>query len=122
MSSMMRLVPLGLDVLFVLIFSALGRMSHGESPLGVFVTAWPFLVACLVAWVIIAALGDMGAGWRAGVVSWLVTWLGGIAVRLMSDTSAAVAFILVAGGMLALFLLGWRACWTLIERRRAAQA
>ena len=122
MSSMMRLVPLGLDLLFVLIFSVVGRMTHGESPLGVFVTAWPFLLACLVAWAIVAAFGDAGIGLRAGAVSWLTTWLGGIAIRVVSGTSAATAFILVAGATLALFLFGWRGCWALMQRRCSAQA
>ena len=49
---MSRIGPVLLDLLLVAVFAAVGRASHGESVAGVFVTAWPFLVACLIAWLL----------------------------------------------------------------------
>ncbi|NLE98262.1 MAG: DUF3054 domain-containing protein [Propionibacterium sp.] len=114
----MRVVPLAVDLIFVLIFAAIGRASHGLSALGILATAWPFLLACLVAWVIVVALGDQGFDLRSALVVWLVTWLGGIGLRLVSGTSAEAPFIVVAGLVLALVLWGWRLVRFLVTRRR----
>ena len=106
----------------VIVFAAVGRASHGESVAGTFVTAWPFLVACAVAWIVLALLGDDGRGWRAGVIVWLVTLIGGMALRVAAGDTAAVAFIVVATLFLAATLFGWRLIARLIDRRRAAAA
>ena len=41
---------LGLDLIVVLLFATIGRLSHGEAadPLGVLTTAWPFVIALAV--------------------------------------------------------------------------
>ena len=38
---------LGLDLIVVLLFATIGRLSHGEAadPLGILTTAWPFVIA-----------------------------------------------------------------------------
>lgn len=117
----MRVVPLAVDFFFVLVFAAIGRASHGLSALGILSTAWPFLLACLVAWIIVASLGDRGFGLRAAVVVWLVTWLGGVGIRLASGSTADAAFIVVAGLFLALFLWGWRLVRHLVGRRGSSE-
>ena len=119
---MPRLLPLLIDLVAVIVFAAVGRASHGESVAGTFVTAWPFLVACAVAWIVLALLGDDGRGWRAGVIVWLVTLIGGMALRVAAGDTAAVAFIVVATLFLAATLFGWRLIARLIDRRRAAAA
>ncbi|NHB86063.1 DUF3054 domain-containing protein [Tessaracoccus sp. HDW20] len=93
-----------------------GRASHGESVAGTFLTAWPFVVACLVAWVVLLILGDDGLGWRAGLIVWLVTLIGGMALRVAAGDTAAVAFMVVATIFTGVTLLGWR----LIARRVVA--
>lgn len=118
---MSRLVPIAIDLLAVLIFAVAGRASHGLDPLGVLSTAWPFLLACLVAWVALWALGDDGYGLRAGLVVWLVTLLGGMALRLATGDTAAPAFFAVATLFLAGTLGGWRLVAHL-RRRRATRA
>jgi len=105
---MVRLGWLLIDLVFVVVFAAVGRASHGESITGTFLTAWPFLVACLVAWVVLLILGDDGLGWRAGLIVWLVTLIGGMALRVAAGDTAAVAFIIVATIFTAVTLLGWR--------------
>jgi membrane protein implicated in regulation of membrane protease activity len=47
----------------------------------------------------------------------LVTLLGGMAVRALTGRGVAWSFVLVAGAVLALLLLGWR--W--LEARRTAE-
>ena len=41
---------IAVDVIAVVVFAIVGRSSHGETNdlLGVAVTAWPFLVGCLI--------------------------------------------------------------------------
>ncbi|MFT3886785.1 MAG: DUF3054 domain-containing protein [Arachnia sp.] len=117
---MSRLGPLLLDLVLVVLFAGIGRASHGESVLGVFVTAWPFLAACLVAWLILGVLKDDGVGWRGAAVVWLVTWAGGLALRVSAGDTAQPAFVIVAALTLALFLGGWRLIRALVRRRRRA--
>lgn len=104
------------DLVLVLVFAVIGRASHAETLdlAGIATTAWPFAVS--------AALGSVVASWRAwpwwvqGVFVWLVALIGGMALRLAGGGSTAVAFVIVAGVTLALFLVGWRA----IFRKRLA--
>jgi hypothetical protein len=118
---MMRVVPLAVDFVFVLVFAVIGRASHGLSALGILSTAWPFMLACVVGWVVVAALGEPGFGVRSALIVWLVTWLGGIAFRLTAGETAETAFIVVAGLALALLLGGWRLVYHFIRRRRTAE-
>lgn len=117
---MIRVVPMVVDLVLVLVFALIGRLSHGLDAIGILVTAWPFLAACAVAWVIISAIGDHGHGVRPGLIAWLVTWLGGLAIRIVSGDTAEWSFMIVAGSFLALFLLGWRLVRHLVVRWRAA--
>lgn len=117
---MSRIRPLILDLVLVVVFAAVGRASHGESVTGVFVTAWPFLVACMIAWLILGVLKDDGAGVRGAAIVWLVTWAGGMALRVSAGDTAQPAFMIVAALTLALFLGGWRLIAWLLRRSRAA--
>lgn len=109
-----------IDLVCVVVFAAVGRASHGESVLGTFLTAWPFLAACAVAWVVLLVLGDKGTGVRAALIVWPVTLLGGMALRVTAGDTAAPAFIVVASLFLAATLLGWRLVRHLLARRPAA--
>jgi hypothetical protein len=99
-----------LDACSVLAFVAIGRHAHhdGASLAGLWHTAWPFL-AGLAAGLIAAR------AWRrplAIVPSGVGAWLGaaglGMLIRVLAGQGTAAAFIAVAFGFLALFLLGWR--------------
>lgn len=120
---MARLLPFGIDILIVLAFAVIGRLSHARemSLSGFFSTAWPFLVACLVAWVVISLISADGYGVQAGVIVWLVTLVGGLALRIAFGDTAALPFVIVAMLVLLAGFAGWRLiAWLL--RRRASDA
>lgn len=113
------------DVVLVLVFAAVGRGSHGENVLvGLAGTAWPFLLGLLVGWSAgLLVYRGRFEGRRvapAGVVIWVGTLVVGMLARVVSGQGTAPSFVVVAGVVLALFLLGWRALAALLDRRRWA--
>ena len=118
---MRRLVWLGLDVICVLAFCAVGRRSHDEglSVTGVATTAWPFLTGTVVGWL-------ASRGWRqptalvpTGVTVWLCTVVVGMALRKASSAGVAASFVVVAASVTAFLLLGWRTVVGVTLRRRS---
>ncbi len=107
------------DVICVLLFAILGRSSHAEATdlTGVLRTAWPFLAGCLLGLVASRSWRHPGS-LRTGVVVWLCTVVGGIALRLASGDTAQLPFVVVATVILALLLVGWRALLRLVHRAR----
>jgi hypothetical protein len=112
---------LGIDVVAVLIFCALGRRSHDEGAdiSGLAATAWPFLSGTALGWL-------LSRGWRrptalvpTGVVVWISTVLVGMALRAATSAGVAWAFVVVASTVTAAFLLGWRAVFEFVARRRS---
>lgn len=108
------------DIILVLIFAATGRASHAEDQplLGVLTTAWPFLSALALGWVV-------SRSWRAPLLVWpngvsivAITVAGGMALRIASGRTAELPFIIVATIVLAIFLLGHRLVAGLVVRRR----
>lgn len=111
---------LGIDVVAVVIFCALGRRSHDEGIAlsGLATTAWPFLSGTALGWL-------LSRGWRrptalvpTGVTVWVSTVLVGMLLRVATSAGVAVSFVLVASTVTAVFLLGWRAVFELVVRRR----
>lgn len=119
MSSVRTPLAIALDALLVVVFALSGRASHAErlDLAGIATTAWPFLAALALGWVIVAALRWLPTLIRTGMLLWAVTLGGGMALRVLTGGTTAVAFIVVAGVTLALFLIGWRAIATLVVRR-----
>jgi hypothetical protein len=112
---------LALDLISVLLFCTVGRRSHAEglTVTGVVSTAWPFLTGTVVGWLV-------SRGWRrptavapTGVVVWLCTLVIGMLLRKASSAGVAASFVLVAGTVTALLLLGWRAVLGVTQRRSA---
>lgn len=112
---------LGIDVVCVLAFCAVGRRSHDEgvNVSGVLATAWPFLSGMALGWV-------LSRGWRrptalapTGVVVWLCTVAVGVLLRKASSAGVAASFVVVAASVTATLLLGWRAAATVALRRRS---
>ena len=103
----------------VLLFAIIGRSNHAEAGdlRGVLHTAWPFLAGCLVG-LVVSRSWRQPASLRTGVVVWLSTVVGGIALRLASGDTAQLPFVLVASVSLALLLIGWRALLRLVHRAR----
>src|ERR1700739_828522 len=118
---MRRLVWLGVDVIGVLVFCAVGRRSHDEglSITGIATTAWPFLTGTVVGWLV-------SRGWRqptalvpTGVIVWLCTVGGGVVLRKARSRGVGASCVVVASSVTALLLLGWRAVAALTLRRRS---
>lgn len=110
-------MPLLVDVVLVILFCAIGRRSHEEAVLaGLLRTAWPFAAGLALGWLGALLLARRTADafdgsllWPSGVLIWAVTLAGGMVLRAVSGQGTAFSFVLVATGVLALFLLGWRA-------------
>ncbi|MFD6352654.1 DUF3054 domain-containing protein [Nocardia tengchongensis] len=126
---MKKLGPFVVDVALVLVFCAIGRRSHDEAiAAGLLRTFWPFGTGLLLGWVISVAVVagregvsaaqrfDGRAVWPTGVIVWLSTLVGGMALRAVSGQGVALSFVIVAATFLALFLIGWRAAVRVLVR------
>lgn len=116
-----------LDVVLVIVFAVIGRATHhegvlGEGGLGLATTAWPFLAALALGWLVSLAWRAPLAPVRAGVPIWLVTVGGGMLLRALSGQGTAVPFVVVATLTLLLMLIGWRVIAALILRGRRTPA
>ena len=98
---------LGIDVVLVLLFAAIGRLSHDEGlTLGGWAhTAWPFLAGAVLGWLVVGLRGRDPRSVASGVAVWLCTVLGGMVLRQLSDQGTALPFVVVALIVLAVFLL-----------------
>ena len=103
--------PLLVDVVLVVAFAALGRASHAEeSPLvGALTTAAPFLAGLGVGWGLVRGGSKQWPVTVAyGLTVWASTLVLGMVIRVVIGAGTAWSFVLVAGAVLALLLLGWR--------------
>ncbi|QUW19483.1 DUF3054 domain-containing protein [Agrococcus sp. Marseille-Q4369] len=111
-----RLLAFALDAALVVVFAAIGRASHddggagvlAEGGLGLATTAWPFLAALVVGWLVSLAWRRPAAPLRTGVPVWLVTVGGGMLLRTLSGQGTALPFVAVATLALLALLVGWR--------------
>jgi len=109
------------DLALVVVFAAIGRATHdgdvlGPGGAGLATTAWPFLVALVLGWLLVRAWRAPLAPVRTGVPVWAITVVVGILLRAVSAQGVAPAFIIVATLTLALFLVGWRGIARLASR------
>lgn len=113
-------VWLGIDVVAVLVFCALGRRSHDEGVTvsGLAGTAWPFLSGTVLGWLVARAWRRPTEVAPTGVLVWVSTVLVGMLLRKASSASVALAFVAVASTVTAVLLLGWRAAVQSVARRR----
>lgn len=99
------------DVLFIVLFVALGRKSHDEGGnvvVGTLKVAAPFVIALAAGWLVARAWKSPTAP-TTGMVIWVVTLAGGMVLRhFVFDRGTALPFIIVAGCFTLLFLVGWR--------------
>ncbi|GAB3121529.1 DUF3054 domain-containing protein [Glaciibacter psychrotolerans] len=109
-----------LDLVLVVAFVLIGRASHNEGLAGVVTTAWPFLVALTLGWVALRAWRHPRQILGTGIGIWLITVAGGLILRLVAGQGVQLSFAIVTTLVLGVFLLGWRAIWLLIQRRRRA--
>lgn len=114
---------IAIDAVLVIVFCIIGRLSHekgifGDIP-GLVGTIWPFLAALVVVHAVALALRVPAQKVIPGVLVWIVTVGGGLALRAVSGQGTAVPFIIVATITLALFLIGWRLIAAWMARRSA---
>ena len=104
------LVALVVDLGFVVLFAAIGRLSHeeGVTPGGVLGVAWPFVVALLVGWVVARRRSGWPVRMPGSSTVWLVTAVLGLLLRVATGGGFAWSFGFVTVVVLGLFLVGWR--------------
>lgn len=111
-----------LDAGAIVVFAAVGRANHdegilGRAGLGLANTVWPFLAGAAIGW-IIAKAWTKPCAWRpTGVIVWASTLVGGMLLRVASGQGVVFSFVIVAGLVLALFLIGWRVVSGLLAER-----
>jgi Protein of unknown function (DUF3054) len=102
-------IRIALDLVLVVVFAIIGRVSHGEAltPGGILLTGWPFLVGCLLGSVLACVV--LRLSWlREGLLVWAITVVVGMLLRGITGGSLAIGFLIVATIVLAVFLIGWR--------------
>ena len=117
-------IAASLDALCIVVFVTIGRRNHDESAAmsGILRTAAPFAIALFVAWVVVRAWRQP-TGVRTGLMIWPIVVLVGMLLRhFVFDDGTATSFIVVATIFLGVFLVGWRAVWTLATSRRHRSA
>lgn len=111
-----------IDAGLVVVFCLIGRLSHAEGILGdipgLVGTIWPFLAALVVAHAAALVFRMPAERVVPGILIWLVTLGGGMALRALSGQGTAWAFVIVAAVTLAVLLIGWRLINVLVQRRR----
>ena len=114
-------VMIALDAALVVVFSTFGRGAHSEG-LGVaqvWGTAWPFLIGLAVGWLVLLATRRAPAAVGSGVLLWLATLVVGMVIRGLGDGRVPHwSFMVVAGVVTAVLLIGWRAIRAAVVRRR----
>lgn len=107
-----------IDLGLVVLFSLIGRASHGSelSLTGVLTTAWPFLVSAAAGSVVAWTGLRQRPWWLQGAVVWAITVVFGVVLRLRGGETAQPGFVIVTAVVLALFLIGWRGAAVLIDQ------
>jgi hypothetical protein len=108
------------DALSILVFASVGRANHHESAgaAGIWHTAWPFLLGAALGLVVTAIQRVSPTTIGAGVRVWVWTLVIGMVVRRAIGGGTPVAFVIVAAVVLGALLVGWRAVFARIRRRR----
>jgi hypothetical protein len=111
------------DLVAVVVFAAIGRMSHAEPDdlLGLLATAAPFLIGVAAMWATpIVRAHPVGA--RAALAVWAGTVVIGLLVRAGFTWSLPLSFAVVTAVSLAVLMLGWRALSAVVSLRARQRA
>ena len=113
-------VAQALDVIFVLVFVIIGRLSHKEDlgVIGVLETLWPFLVGLVIGHILMRSWRTPFRVFWTGTGIWITTVVIGMLLRLASGQEVELGFVIVATIVLGVFLLGWRGIALLVTRGR----
>ena len=96
-----------LDLALTAVFVAIGMSSHGSSPADYPMTALPFIIALLAAW-LVPAVRRAPSSLPSGAIVWVVTAGGGLGLRAIFGDGVSGAFPIVTAVVLAFFFFGWR--------------
>ena len=115
--SRISLLAAAADAVAVVVFAAVGRLSHGEADdlLGLAATVAPFGVGLVAAWATLAVRRDP-TGWRAGAVAVVCVAGVGLLLRAGFTGRLPLSFAVVATVSLAVLMLGWRGLAALVSR------
>ena len=99
------------DAVAIVVFAVIGRANHHESTglHGVWHTAWPFLLGAALGLAATAYARVSPTAVRSGIRVWVWTLVIGMVVRAATGAGTAIAFVIVAAIVLAVFIIGWRA-------------
>jgi hypothetical protein len=99
------------DAVAIVVFAVIGRANHHEATglHGVWHTAWPFLLGAALGLAATAYARVSPTAVRSGVRVWVWTLVIGMVVRAATGAGTAIAFVIVAAIVLAVFIIGWRA-------------
>ncbi|MGI9000644.1 MAG: DUF3054 domain-containing protein [Pseudonocardia sp.] len=111
-------LALSADVVAVIVFAAVGRVSHAESDdlLGLLGTVAPFAVALVATWAT-PMVRAHPVGLRAGAYVLAGTVVLGLALRTAFSGWPPLSFALVTVVALGVLLLGWRSLSTAVSHR-----
>jgi hypothetical protein len=111
------------DVIAVVVFAAVGRISHAEaeSLSGLLVTAAPFLIGLIASWAT-PVVRAHPVGIRAGAVVLAGTAVLGLLLRAAFTWRLPLSFAVVTVVSLAVLLIGWRALSLLVSHRADQRA
>ncbi|QIK64687.1 DUF3054 domain-containing protein [Leucobacter viscericola] len=117
------LLALGIDVVLVVLFAALGRSSHSREAtlFGLWTTAWPFLAGLAIMWVSARVSKHPLSPVKSGIPVWIGTVALGMILRALTGAGTALPFVIVATVSIAVFLVGWRLIAQLIRRVAAGR-
>lgn len=111
------------DLVAVVVFAAIGRMSHGEPDdlVGLLATAAPFLVGVLATWAT-PLVRAHPVGVRAALTVWAGTVVIGLLLRAGFTERLPLSFAVVTAVSLGVLLLGWRALSAVVSVRARQRA
>ncbi|WP_018156119.1 DUF3054 domain-containing protein [Demetria terragena] len=103
-------LALGLDLLSILLFAIVGRLSHQESVLGAPLTALPFLIGAGLGWYVVRSRSGLDADTVGpGLTVWVFTVVIGLVLRAVTGGGIAASFMVVTLVILGILMIGWRA-------------
>lgn len=111
------------DLVLIVCFAVIGRSAHHEA-LGaadVARTAWPFIMGCLLGWLVIRIWMRRWPVWKSGWVVWADTLVVGMLLRMAAGDGAHWSFVLVAATVLLVLLEGWRLIWWFARGKKLDQ-
>lgn len=104
------------DILLLALFAGIGRAAHGEPASGLVTTAAPFWLGLAVGWTATRAWRNPSGLAHPGIGIWISTLVVGMLARVLLHQGVQWSFVVVAGIVTAVFLLGYRLTLSIFTR------